>query len=115
MLVGTFKIQVGRERHAFTLAEYAGVGHAGIKPDIECVAGFLITVSLITEQFRGFEFDGSPLQGFDQTVGVTAYGGRLGLGDVTYDGDENLLAGLGPDLTADSTVYAFSYDGVTLI
>ena len=57
MLVGTLKVQISRERHAFVLAEYTGVGHAGIEPDIEGVAGFFIVSGVITEQLRCIEFE----------------------------------------------------------
>ncbi len=68
----------------------------------------------LPSRFRGHDFDGikiASLPGFDITPFSTVYGGRVGAGDVSLDGRENLVAGAGPDPTADATVKGFSYAG----
>ena len=68
-------------------------------------------------RFRGFDYDLTPVQilaGYDVTPFPSAYGGRLALGDFDPDGADDLLAGAGPDPTADSTLKSFTWDGVSL-
>ena len=70
-----------------------------------------------TSQFRGFDFDNAAvaaLPGYDFTPFSTMYGGKLALGDVDGDLNENaleLIAGAGPDPSADSTVVILFSDG----
>lgn len=52
---------------------------------------------------------------FDTTPYTTIYGGRIGLGDVSADGPDDLLAGKGRDPAATSTVTGFRYTGATLL
>lgn len=69
-------------------------------------------------QMRGFDYDGSSvsaLPGFQATLpGTTFYGGRVGLANVAQGGVDDLLAGLGRDPSAASTVHPYSYDGTAL-
>ena len=69
-------------------------------------------------QFLGFNFDAATLAGlpgFDVTTfTATLYGGRVGLGDVSSNFSEDLLAGAGRDPSADSTVESYRYDGAAL-
>ena len=56
------------------------------------------------------------LPGFDVTLPIaTSYGGRFGLGDMTPDGGDDLLAGAGRDPAADSTVRTYDYTGTALV
>ena len=68
-------------------------------------------------RFRGFSFAAgsvATLVGFDTTPFASAFGGRVGLGDVDGLAGAELLCGAGRDPAADSTVRPFGYDGVTL-
>ena len=69
-------------------------------------------------QFIGWNYDDlaiSRLPGFDLTLSSpTFYGGRLGTGELTGNGDWELLAGLGRDASAPATVHPFAYDGTAL-
>ena len=68
-------------------------------------------------RFLGFDFDGlsvAALPGFDVTPFTTLYGGRVGVGDVTQDSNEDLLVGAGRDPAANSRVRAYAYDGAGL-
>ena len=68
-------------------------------------------------RFRGYDFDGGPLSalpGYDATPFATSYGGRVGLGDVTSDGDDELMAAPGRDPAASARVKPFHYDGASL-
>ena len=67
-------------------------------------------------RFVGFDYAGAvtALAGFETTPFASSYGGRVGLGDITADGVEDLLSGAGRDPSADSSVLTSSYDGVGL-
>ncbi|MFN7970763.1 MAG: putative Ig domain-containing protein [Acidobacteriota bacterium] len=63
-------------------------------------------------RFLGFNYDDSTiagLPGFDVTPYATTYGGRVGAGDVSLDGREDLLTGAGRDPAASSQVRAYAY------
>ena len=65
-------------------------------------------------QFLGYDYDLGAIvamAGFDKTPYPTLFGGRVGRGDLTGDGRDELVTGAGPDPTADSTVKAYAYDG----
>ncbi|MFN7975370.1 MAG: putative Ig domain-containing protein [Acidobacteriota bacterium] len=69
-------------------------------------------------RFAGFDYDGSSisaLPGFDVTAPAgTTYGGRVGSGDLTGDGIEELVSGAGRDPAAASIVRPFLYLGGTM-
>ncbi|MFN7972842.1 MAG: Ig domain-containing protein [Acidobacteriota bacterium] len=68
-------------------------------------------------RFLGFDYDGvaiAPLPGFDVTPMTTVYGARLGLASLEGGSQEDLMAGAGPDPTADSMVSAYVYTGSSL-
>ena len=69
-------------------------------------------------RLRGYDYDGvalAPLPGFDTVASAgTAYGARLGVGDMDGSGAQEALAAAGPDPAATTTVRAFAYDGSTL-
>ncbi|MFN7976308.1 MAG: Ig domain-containing protein [Acidobacteriota bacterium] len=71
-----------------------------------------------TSRFVAHGYDGVAvtfMTGFDVTPFPTTYGGRLGGGDVSADGREDLVAGAGRDPSADATVRSFSYQGGGLV
>jgi hypothetical protein len=51
MLVGAFQIQVGRVRQAFAFLQQAGVGDAGIEPDIQRVLVLDVKLGFVAQQF----------------------------------------------------------------
>jgi len=64
MLVGTFQIEVGGVRQAFALLQQAGVGDAGIEPDVEGVAHLHVIRGLGSQQFGRVEAE----PGFDAVL-----------------------------------------------
>ncbi|MFN7971366.1 MAG: hypothetical protein U0166_03310 [Acidobacteriota bacterium] len=68
-------------------------------------------------RFRGYDYGGvaiTALPGYDVVAFPSDYGGRSGLGDLTGDDVDELLAGSGPDSGADSLVRPFAYDGLAM-
>ncbi|MFN7971015.1 MAG: hypothetical protein U0166_01470 [Acidobacteriota bacterium] len=100
---------------AFPTSQYgADVGSASVDADAfaELVASPGPGAALPCE-FRGFNYDAasvSPMAGYDVTPFASLYGGRVGLGDVDADAVQELLAGAGPDPSADSCVLVERYD-----
>ena len=61
-------------------------------------------------KFRGFDWDGGPVAsivGFDVQPFSTLWGGRVGVHDINADGADDLLAGAGPDPSADDSTLAY--------
>ena len=54
MLVGTFKIKIGRLAET-TFQQHAFVGHAGVEPHVEDVADFFVVSGLIAQQLGGVQ------------------------------------------------------------
>ncbi|MFN7974026.1 MAG: kelch repeat-containing protein [Acidobacteriota bacterium] len=68
-------------------------------------------------RFLGHNYDGAnvaAMPGFDVTPITTSYGGRVGAGDVSHVGRDQLLTGAGRDPVADSTVRAYDYASAVL-
>ncbi len=55
MLVRAFQIQVGRMREFGAALQHAGVGDAGIEPDVERVAGLVVVRGVVAQQFGRVE------------------------------------------------------------
>ena len=69
------------------------------------------------DAFAGFDYDGAAvaaLAGFQVTPDGTLYGGRVGAGDLSGDGRDDLLCGDGRDPAAPATVRAYEYSGTAL-
>ena len=63
---------------------------------------------------RGFQKDGGALTsipGFDVSPVTTLYGGRVGLGDLSFDGAAELLVGAGRDPAADASARGYRFVG----
>ncbi|MFN7973898.1 MAG: Ig domain-containing protein [Acidobacteriota bacterium] len=68
-------------------------------------------------RFLGFNYDAAnvtALSGFDVTPFATFFGGRVGAGDTSQDGRDDLLTGAGRDPAADASVKDYGYNGSAL-
>ncbi|MFN7973653.1 MAG: Ig domain-containing protein [Acidobacteriota bacterium] len=105
----------------FATPQYGASVAAG-DVDLDAIAEIVVTpgpgpTGMFPSRFLGFDYDAilmSPLPGYDVTPFTTFYGGRVGLGDLTVDARDELLAGAGRDPAADSTVVAMTYDGAAV-
>ncbi|MFN7972184.1 MAG: Ig domain-containing protein [Acidobacteriota bacterium] len=88
-----------------------GIAEIAAAPGPGAGAGF-------PSRFLGFNYDGATitsLNGFDVVAyTTTTYGGRVGAGDVSQDGQDDLVTGAGRDPAADATVKAYDYTGSAL-
>ena len=55
MLVRAFQIEVGGIREFGAALQHAGVGDAGVEPDVERVAGLVVVRGIVAQQFDGVE------------------------------------------------------------